>query len=135
MAKRLCLFDPRDLEALQRLDAFCRVILHAHKDDEAVAWGFDAVLEDAEQRPDPKSLYLLFNEPLGRLADFGGPEVLTFSEAFDQWLQIRQRPVRTMRIPLPSAVRNAATAMSISDPDSRRGTITWVDWLGTHTAE
>ena len=75
------------------------------------------------------------NEPVGRLADFGGPEVLTFSEAFDQWLQIRQRTVPTMRIPLPSAVSDAAAAMSISDPDSRRGTVTWVDWLGTHTAE
>ena len=75
------------------------------------------------------------NEPVGRLADFGGPEVLTFSEAFDQWLQIRQRTVPTMRIPLPSAVSDAAAAMSISDPDSRRGTVTWVDWLGTHAAE
>jgi uncharacterized protein YbjT (DUF2867 family) len=75
------------------------------------------------------------NGPVGRLADFGGPEVLTFSEAFDQWRQVRRRPARTMRIPLPSAVSNAATAMSISDPDSRRGTVTWVDWLGTHTAE
>ena len=62
------------------------------------------------------------NEPAGRLADFGGPEVLTFSEAFDQWRQIRKRPVRTMRIPLPAAASNAATAMSVSGPDSERGT-------------
>jgi uncharacterized protein YbjT (DUF2867 family) len=75
------------------------------------------------------------NGPVGRLVDFGGPEVLTFSETFDRWRQVRRRPARTMRIPLPSAVSNAATAMSISDPDSRRGTVTWVDWLGTHTAE
>ena len=75
------------------------------------------------------------NAPLGRLADFGGPEVLSFSEAFDRWRQVRQRPVRTMRIPLPSAISDAAAAMSISDSDSRRGTVTWVDWLGTHTAE
>jgi uncharacterized protein YbjT (DUF2867 family) len=73
--------------------------------------------------------------PLGRLPDFGGPEILTFSEAFDQWRQIRQRPVRTMRIPLPPAVRNAAAAMSVSEPDSRRGTITWADWLRSHSAE
>jgi uncharacterized protein YbjT (DUF2867 family) len=75
------------------------------------------------------------NAPLGRLADFGGPEVLSFSEAFDRWRQVRQRPVRTMRIPLPSAVSDAAAAMSISDSDSRRGTVTWVDWLGTHAPE
>ena len=75
------------------------------------------------------------NGPIGRLADFGGPEVLRFAEAFDQWRQIRQRPVRTMRVPLPSAVSNAAAAMSISEPGSPRGTITWVDWLGAHRAE
>jgi uncharacterized protein YbjT (DUF2867 family) len=75
------------------------------------------------------------NEPAGRLADFGGPEVLTFSEAFDQWRQIRQSTVRTMRIPLPPAVSNAAAAMSLSDPGSRQGRITWADWLRTHPAE
>jgi uncharacterized protein YbjT (DUF2867 family) len=75
------------------------------------------------------------NEPAGRLADFGGPEVLTFSKAFDQWRQFRQPAVRTMRIPLPPAVRNAADAMSVSDPGSRRGRITWADWLRTHPAE
>ena len=75
------------------------------------------------------------NGPIGRLADFGGPEVLTFAEAFDQWRQIRQRPVRTMRVPLPSAVSNAAAAMSLSEPGSPRGAITWVDWLGAHRAE
>jgi uncharacterized protein YbjT (DUF2867 family) len=75
------------------------------------------------------------NGPMGRLADFGGPEVLTFAEAFDQWRQIRQRSVRTMRVPLPSAVSNAAAAMSVSQPGSRRGSITWVEWLRGHRAE
>ena len=75
------------------------------------------------------------NGPIGRLPDFGGPEVLTFAEAFDQWQQIRQRPVRTMRVPLPSAVSNAAAAMSLSEPGSPRGSITWADWLAAHTAE
>jgi uncharacterized protein YbjT (DUF2867 family) len=73
--------------------------------------------------------------PDGRLDDFGGPEVLTFSEAFDQWRHIRDGSVRTMRVPLPAAATNAAAAMSLSDPSSRHGTITWAEWLGTHTAE
>jgi uncharacterized protein YbjT (DUF2867 family) len=73
--------------------------------------------------------------PLGRLADFGGPEVLTFAEAFDQWQQIRERPVRTMRIPLPSAASHAASAMSLSGTGARRGSVTWADWLRSHTAE
>jgi uncharacterized protein YbjT (DUF2867 family) len=73
--------------------------------------------------------------PDGRLDDFGGPEVLTFSEAFDQWRHIRDGSVRTMRVPLPAAATNAAAAMSLSDPSSRHGTITWAEWLRTHTAE
>ena len=73
--------------------------------------------------------------PDGRLDDFGGPEVLTFSEAFDQWRHIRDGPARTMRVPLPAAATNAAAAMSLSDPSSRHGTITWAEWLRTHTAE
>jgi uncharacterized protein YbjT (DUF2867 family) len=73
--------------------------------------------------------------PSGRLADFGGPEVLTFAQAFDQWANVRKNTVRTMRIPLPSAVANAATAMSASAAGSRHGTVTWTDWLRTHPAE
>jgi uncharacterized protein YbjT (DUF2867 family) len=73
--------------------------------------------------------------PAGRLDDFGGPEVLTFSEAFDQWSQVRDGSVRTMRVPLPTAATNAAAAMSLSDPTSRHGRITWAEWLRTHTAE
>jgi uncharacterized protein YbjT (DUF2867 family) len=73
--------------------------------------------------------------PSGRLADFGGPEVLTFAQAFDQWQDIRKHPVRTMRVPLPSAARDAVTAMSVTGPGSRRGKITWADWLGSHPPE
>ncbi len=73
--------------------------------------------------------------PSGRLPDFGGPEVLTFSEAFDQWQQIRGRRVRTLTFPLPSVIKNAAAAMSVSGPDSRRGAVTWADWLASHPAE
>src|SRR5512133_261203 len=73
--------------------------------------------------------------PAGRLADFGGPQVLTFAGAFDQWQQIRQRDARTMRIPLPSVASNAASAMSVSGPGSRHGTISWSNWLRTHSAE
>ena len=73
--------------------------------------------------------------PAGRLDDYGGPEVLTFSEAFDQWRQIRDGAVPTMRVPLPPAATNAAAAMSISDPASRHGSITWAEWLRTHAAE
>ena len=75
------------------------------------------------------------NGPSGRLADFGGPEVLTFAQAFDQWQDIRKHPVRTMRVPLPSAARDAVTAMSVTGPGSRHGKVTWTDWLRSHPPE
>ena len=75
------------------------------------------------------------NGPGGRLVDFGGPEVLTFSEAFDEWRRIRRPRVRSVALPLPSRVRKAAAAMSLSEPGSRRGTVTWAEWLRTHEAE
>jgi uncharacterized protein YbjT (DUF2867 family) len=75
------------------------------------------------------------NGPAGRLDDFGGPEVLTFAEAFHQWRQIRDGAERTVRVPLPPAATNAAAAMSISDPAGRHGMITWAEWLRTHAAE
>lgn len=75
------------------------------------------------------------NGPGGRLADFGGPQVLTFAEAFDQWRDIRERRVRTLGFPLPGPIRNAAAAMSLTGPGSRRGTVTWSDWLRSHDPE
>jgi uncharacterized protein YbjT (DUF2867 family) len=75
------------------------------------------------------------NGSMGRIADFGGPEVLTFADAFDQWRQIRERPVGTMRVPLPRAASNALAGMSLSDPGGKRGTVTWADWLRTHAPE
>jgi uncharacterized protein YbjT (DUF2867 family) len=75
------------------------------------------------------------NGPGGRLADFGGPERLTFAEAFDQWRRIRGHKVRTVSVPLPSFAKNAASAMSLTDPQGRRGTVTWADWLTTHNPE
>jgi uncharacterized protein YbjT (DUF2867 family) len=73
--------------------------------------------------------------PSGRLADFGGPEVLTLAQVFEQWQEIRKHPARTMRIPLPSMARDAASAMSVSAPGSRHGKVTWAEWLRTHPAE
>jgi uncharacterized protein YbjT (DUF2867 family) len=75
------------------------------------------------------------NGPGGRLAEFGGPEALTFGKAFDQWRRIRGRSVRTVSVPLPPFAKNAAAAMLLSDPGSRRGTVTWTDWLSNHDPE
>jgi uncharacterized protein YbjT (DUF2867 family) len=75
------------------------------------------------------------NGPGGRLGDFGGPEVLTFGQAFDQWRQIRRRRTRILAFPLPSRARDAAAAMSLTASESPRGSVTWADWLRTHPSE
>jgi uncharacterized protein YbjT (DUF2867 family) len=75
------------------------------------------------------------NGPSGRLPDFGGPEVLTFAEAFDQWRDIRARQVRTLPFPLPQVIRNGAASMFLTGPGSRRGIVTWSDWLRSHEPE
>jgi uncharacterized protein YbjT (DUF2867 family) len=75
------------------------------------------------------------NGPSGRLADFGGPEVLTLAEAFDQWRQTRARWVRTLPFSLPRSLRDGAAAMSLTGPGSRRGIVTWSDWLRSHDSE
>ena len=66
MRERLRFLDPGDAKALQALDAFGGVILHALEDDEAIAGRFYAVVEDAEQRPDAELLDLL---SMSRFAD------------------------------------------------------------------
>jgi uncharacterized protein YbjT (DUF2867 family) len=75
------------------------------------------------------------NGPGGRLADFGGPEVLTFGEAVDQWRQLRAQPLRTLPFPLPRSVRDRAAATLLTRPGSRRGIVTWTDWLRSHHPE
>ncbi len=73
--------------------------------------------------------------PGGRLADFGGPEVLTFAEAIDQWRQLRAPRLRTLPFPLPRSLTDRAGAMLLTGPGSRRGTVTWADWLRSHDPE
>jgi uncharacterized protein YbjT (DUF2867 family) len=73
--------------------------------------------------------------PGGRLADFGGPEVLTFAEAINQWRQLRASRLRTLPFPLPRSIAERAAATLLTRPGSRRGTVTWADWLRSHDPE
>jgi uncharacterized protein YbjT (DUF2867 family) len=70
--------------------------------------------------------------PGGRLADFGGPEVLTFAEAVDQWRQLRAPRLRTLPFPLPRSLTDRVAATLLTRPGSRRGIVTWADWLSSH---
>src|SRR4029077_11180042 len=56
-----------DSETLQALDRFRCGILHPLKDDQAVAWSYDAIVQDLELVADAKLLNLRFDQSLGRL--------------------------------------------------------------------
>ena len=59
--------DPGNLETFQRFYGFRGVILHAPKDDDAVAGGFDLVGEDLEPVAEAQSGDLAFDQALARL--------------------------------------------------------------------
>lgn len=71
--------------------------------------------------------------PGGRLADFGGPEVLTWGEMAAPWKAARGIRKPTVHLPLPGALA-AAFRAGKNTSDGERGTIRWRDWLRTHVS-
>lgn len=65
----LCLFHPRDVEALETLDALGRVVLHAVEDDNAVVRSLDAGIEDMERIEKVIFIELVFDESLDGLRE------------------------------------------------------------------
>jgi hypothetical protein len=59
--------DPRYPEALKRFDRLRRGILHALENDQSVAGGNDAVVQDLESGADTKALYFRLDHSLRRL--------------------------------------------------------------------
>src|SRR5262249_5096119 len=59
--------NPRYPEAFERLDRFSGRILHTLKNDQSVAGGNDAIVQDLEPGADAKALYLRLDHSLGRL--------------------------------------------------------------------
>lgn len=72
---------------------------------------------------------LIEGEPLGRAADFGGPEVLTLAELAEQWRAARGRPRRTLRIPLWGKIARGFRAGANTCPDHADGTQTWARYV------
>src|SRR5262249_39753535 len=66
-AQRLRLVDPGDAESLQRLDGFGCMILHAAKNDDAVARRFDLVGEGPKTLAETERSDLALDQPLARL--------------------------------------------------------------------
>jgi uncharacterized protein YbjT (DUF2867 family) len=67
--------------------------------------------------------------PRGRLTDFGGPEVLSFTEAARQWKQARNVAKRIVPIPVPGSMARAIRAGKGTAPLGDKGTISWPEWL------
>ena len=67
--------------------------------------------------------------PGGRLTDLAGPEILTYRELAQQWLQSRGRPKRIIRLPIPGEVAHEFRRGATTNTDAIRGNITWAQWL------
>lgn len=67
--------------------------------------------------------------PRGRLADFGGPEVLALEEMAGDWLEARGVRKKLLRLPLPGAAARALRAGKNTAPEGAHGTIRWREWL------
>lgn len=68
--------------------------------------------------------------PGGRVADFGGPEVLTWAQIARPWKEARGIGKPVVPLPLPGLVAAAFRAgMATLRDGAERGTLRWEDWL------
>jgi uncharacterized protein YbjT (DUF2867 family) len=67
--------------------------------------------------------------PRGRVNDFGGPEVLSWPDAVEQWRTARRVSKRLIPIPYLGATAKALRAGLGTAPNGDRGTISWREWL------
>ena len=65
--------------------------------------------------------------PRDERQDFVGPETLTMRELTEQYLAARRLRRRIWQAPVPSSVKAALGAHTLSD--ARRGSTTWAQWL------
>jgi uncharacterized protein YbjT (DUF2867 family) len=67
--------------------------------------------------------------PAGRVPDVGGPEVSTWAEMVQQYLQATGRHRPLLQVPMPGTKAIRAGALLVQDPASKLGTRTWKDFL------
>jgi uncharacterized protein YbjT (DUF2867 family) len=65
----------------------------------------------------------------GRREDYAGPQVLSFREILQQYLDARRIRRRIWNMPLPSRMRMAMERGQIAPADAHRGLMTWREWL------
>jgi uncharacterized protein YbjT (DUF2867 family) len=76
---------------------------------------------------------LVAGEPVGRAADFGGPEVLTLADIAQRWTVHRGRPGRLVRLPVPGQIGTGFRLGRHTAPNHRDGTQTWEEFLVEQT--
>ena len=67
--------------------------------------------------------------PRRRVADFGGPEVLSLGEMAETWKDVRGVRKALLRLPVPGAVAAGFRAGKNTVLEGPRGSIRWRDWL------
>ncbi len=67
--------------------------------------------------------------PVGRLPDFGGPEVRTFESIAESWLKARKLDKRLVNLPLPGRFSRQVAAGRLLTPDHKDGKTTFEQYL------
>ena len=79
-------------------------------------------------------LHAIDDGPLGRLRDFGGPEVMTLATAATTWKRAMRIAKPILPFPLPGRTAAAFRAGENTAPGGDHGRISWREWLGSRPA-
>jgi len=90
-------------------------------------WRFQSV---AAAEVATRAVELLEGEPVGRVPDFGGPEVLTVRELVESWRERRGRPRRVTNLRVPGRVSRCSREGRNTCPEHADGHQGWVDFVG-----
>jgi len=71
----------------------------------------------------------LDERPRGRLADFGGPDVMRVGEAAAMWMRVNQLDKRIVNLAVPGFVGTSFRARLNTAPFGARGKVSWREWL------
>lgn len=77
---------------------------------------------------------LTHQSPAGRVADLGGPQVLTLGELGRTWLQIRGQRRPICPVPTLGSAAAAIRAGGLTCPDQASNTLSWADWVSAKYA-
>ncbi len=71
----------------------------------------------------------LGERPRGRMADFGGPQVMPVADAASEWMRANGIAKPIVNVPVPGAIAAAFKAQRNTVPFGERGKISWLEWL------